>query len=179
LFRPTNLSNQKFLDAFLAQEDNQQLCQRVIASPDDTQKRNDELNSRIQEFYAELQLIKYISSLIRFTAIELAVRTQKIGKVFQPTDEIERVIDSFVSDTGKSEWENKAKWEDVIADKRVLDAVQTLTEKEREILALLYLRNLKEVEAATLLGTSQQAVSKTKKRALLKLRKQLLGGENT
>ncbi|MGP0750647.1 hypothetical protein ACAG12_26510, partial [Escherichia coli] len=82
------LSNQKFLDAFLAQEENQQLCQRVIASPDDTQKRN-ELNSRIQEFYAELQLIKYISSLIRFTAIELAVRTQKIGKVFQPTDQIE------------------------------------------------------------------------------------------
>ncbi|KZE49334.1 sigma-70 family RNA polymerase sigma factor [Brevibacillus parabrevis] len=178
MFRPTNLSNQKFLDAFLAQEENQQLCQRVIASPDDTQKRN-ELNSRIQEFYAELQLIKYISSLIRFTAIELAVRTQKIGKVFQPTDEIERVLDSLVSDTGRSEWENKAKWEDVIADKRVLDAVQTLTEKEREILALLYLRNLKEVETATLLGTSQQAVSKTKKRALLKLRKQLEGGENT
>ncbi|WP_412677637.1 hypothetical protein [Brevibacillus agri] len=30
-----------------------------------------------------------------------------------------------------------------------------------------------------MLGTSQQAVSKTKKRALLKLRKQLEGGENT
>ncbi|RAT99235.1 sigma-70 family RNA polymerase sigma factor [Brevibacillus sp. Leaf182] len=171
----TDVANQKLLDAFLAQADIQLLYQRVLTSPGDTQK-SDELDSRLQEFYAEVQLTKFISSLIRFTAIELAVRNQKIGKVCQPTDEIEMVVDNLVSDTNKSEREDTFEWEDVLADKRVLDAVQTLTEKEQEILKLLYLRNLKEAEAASLSGISQQAVSKTKKRALLKIRKQLEGG---
>ncbi|MDC0760640.1 sigma-70 family RNA polymerase sigma factor [Brevibacillus sp. AG] len=175
MIKLTDVANQKLLDAFLAQADNQQLYQRVHASLGDTQ-RSDELNSRFQEFYAEVQFTKFISSLIRFTAIELAVRNQKIGNACQPTDEIERVVDSLVSDTEKSEQEDKSEWVDVLADKRILDAVQSLTEKEQEILKLLYLRNLKEVEVARLSGVSQQAVSKAKKRALLKLRKQLEGG---
>ncbi|BAH46565.1 hypothetical protein BBR47_55880 [Brevibacillus brevis NBRC 100599] len=171
----TDVANQRLLDAFLAQEDNQQLYERVFNSPHDTQ-RNDELDSRFQEFYGEVRFTKFISSLIRFTAIELAVRNQKTSNVCQPTDEIERVIDSLVSDPDKSEREDNSEWEDVLSDKRILDAVQALTENEQEILTLLYLRNLKEAEAASLLGVSQQAVSKTKKRALLKLRKQLEGG---
>ncbi|WP_157448589.1 sigma-70 family RNA polymerase sigma factor [Brevibacillus brevis] len=171
----TDVANQRLLDAFLAKEDNQQLYQRVFNSPDDTQ-RNDELDSRFQEFYGEVRFTKFISSLIRFTAIELAVRNQKTSNACQPTDEIERVIDSRVSDSDKSEREDNFEWEDVLVDKRILDAVQTLTEKEQDILKLLYLRNLKEAVAASLLGVSQQAVSKTKKRALLKLRKQLEGG---
>ncbi|WJQ81597.1 sigma-70 family RNA polymerase sigma factor [Brevibacillus brevis] len=175
MIKLTDVANQKLLDAFLAQADNQLLYQRVLASPGDKQ-RSDELDSRLQTFYAEVQLTKFISSLIHFTAIELAVRNQKIGNICQPTDEIEMVVDNLISDTYKSEREDTSEWEDVLADKRVLDAVQTLTEKEQEILKLLYLRNLKEVEAASLLGVSQQAVSKTKKRALLKLRKQLEGG---
>lgn len=171
----TDVDNQRLLDAFLAKEDNQQLYQRVFNSPHDTQ-RNDELDSRFQEFYGEVRFTKFISSLIRFTAIELAVRNQKTSNACQPTDEIERVMDSLVSDSDKSEREDNSEWEDVLSDKRILDAVQALTENEQEILTLLYLRNLKEAEAASLLGVSQQAVSKTKKRALLKLRKQLGGG---
>ncbi|MED1944892.1 MULTISPECIES: sigma-70 family RNA polymerase sigma factor [Brevibacillus] len=171
----TDVANQRLLDAFLAQEDNQQLYQRVLNSLDDTQ-RNDELESRFLEFYDEVRFTKFISSLIRFTAIELAVRNKRTSNACQPTDEIERVIDSLVSDSDKSEREDNFDWKDVLADKRILDAVQTLTEKEQEMLTLLYLRNLKEAEAASLLVVSQQAVSKTKKRALLKLRKQLEGG---
>ncbi|OUQ85204.1 hypothetical protein B5G50_28320 [Brevibacillus brevis] len=171
----TDVDNQRLLDAFLAQEDNQQLYQRALNSPDDTQG-NRELDCRFQKFYDEVRFTKFISSLIRFTAIELAVRNQKTSKACQPTDEIERVMDSLVSDSEKSEREDNSEWEDVLADKRLLDAVHDLTENEQEILTLLYLRNLKEAEAASLLGISQQAVSKTKKRALLKLRKQLEGG---
>lgn len=171
----TDVANQRLLDAFLAQEDNQQLYQRVFNSPEDRQ-RNDELDSRFQEFWDEVRFTKFLSSLIRFTAIELAVRNQKTSNACQPTDEVERVIDSLVSDSDKSEWEDNFEWKDVLADKRIWDAVQTLTEKEQEVLTLLYLRNLKEAKAASLLGVSQQTVSKTKKRALLKLRKQLEGG---
>jgi RNA polymerase sigma factor (sigma-70 family) len=163
----TDVANQRLLDAFLAQGDNQQLYERVLASPDDA-RRSDELGSRFQDFYAELRFTKFISSLIRFTAIELGVRNQKIANACQPTDEIERVVDSLVIDTEKSEREEQSDWQDVLTDKRILE--------EQEMLTLLYLRNLKEVEAAHMLGVSQQAVSKSKKRALLKLRKQLEGG---
>ncbi|MFF0830532.1 hypothetical protein ACFYU8_26635 [Brevibacillus sp. NPDC003359] len=62
MIKLTDVANQKLLDVFLSQADNQLLYQRVLASPGDTQ-RSDELDSRLQEFYAEIQLTKFISSL--------------------------------------------------------------------------------------------------------------------
>lgn len=45
-----------------------------------------------------------------------------------------------------------------------------LTEKEKNILSLIYMKELKEGEIAMSLNISQQAVSKTKRRALQKIR---------
>ncbi|TQK42171.1 RNA polymerase sigma factor (sigma-70 family) [Brevibacillus sp. AG162] len=172
----TDAANKKFLDAFLAQADNQELYQRVLFSPDDT-KGIEELNRRFKEFYAEARLIKYISSIIHYTSIELSLRNRKIDKACQPTDEIERLVDGLTCISNEGDREGIQEWKDALSDKRLLEAIQRLTEKEQATLTLLYLRNLKEREVARLLGVTQQAVSKVKKRALLKLRKQLEGGE--
>ncbi|MGF9908113.1 sigma-70 family RNA polymerase sigma factor [Brevibacillus porteri] len=176
MIKLTDAANKKFLDAFLAQADNQELYQRVLFSPDDT-KGIEELNRRFKEFYAEARLIKYISSIIHYTSIELSLRNRKIDKACQPTDEIERLVDGLTCISNEGDREGVQEWKDALSDKRVLEAIQRLTEKEQTTLTLLYLRNLKEREVARLLGVTQQAVSKVKKRALLKLRKQLEGGE--
>jgi RNA polymerase sigma factor (sigma-70 family) len=172
----TDAANKKFLDAFLAQADNQELYQRVLFSPDDT-KCIEELNRRFKEFYAEARLIKYISLIIHYTSIELSLQNRKIDKACQPTDEIERLVDGLTCISNEGHREGVQEWKDALSDKRVLEAIQRLTEKEQTTMTLLYLRNLKEREVACLLGVTQQAVSKVKKRALLKLRKQLEGGE--
>ncbi|MFS0558711.1 sigma-70 family RNA polymerase sigma factor [Brevibacillus sp. 179-C9.3 HS] len=172
MIKLTDVANQKLLDAFLAQVDNQQLYQRVLASPDDTQGI-DELHRRFQEFYAELRLTKYISSIIHYTAIELAVRNRKLGNVCKPMDDMEKVADGVMSTVNDSDQDDMGEWKDVLSDKRVLDAIHQLTEKEQKVITLLYLKNLRESGAANLLGISQQAVSKAKKRALEKLRDQL------
>ncbi|HEY8531491.1 MAG TPA: sigma factor-like helix-turn-helix DNA-binding protein [Limnochorda sp.] len=52
-------------------------------------------------------------------------------------------------------------------------AVRRLTPRQQEVVFLVVCRNLTEAEAGTLLGTSQQSVSKTKQRALERLRRLL------
>lgn len=59
--------------------------------------------------------------------------------------------------------------------KRVMQAIKTLTPKERHLLELLYFgeKQLTDVETAALLGVSHQYVSKAKKKVFLKISKKV------
>ncbi|MGM0712515.1 sigma-70 family RNA polymerase sigma factor [Brevibacillus parabrevis] len=168
----TDIANQKLMKAFLVQADNQQIYQCLCAYPEDTQC-TEELKRRFEEFLKEIRLIKYISSIIHYTAIELSLHKRKQDRIYHPVDDFEKLVDGLTYTTNELIVEEKQCWKEVLTDKRLLDAIHKLTEKEQTILNLLFLENIKESEVACLFGVSQQAISKTKKRALLKLRKQL------
>ncbi|WP_051530085.1 sigma-70 family RNA polymerase sigma factor [Anoxybacteroides tepidamans] len=59
--------------------------------------------------------------------------------------------------------------EDHITNPVLYEAVQSLTEKQKEVISLAYVKGLKDTEIGVLLNKSQQAVSKIHKAALRRI----------
>lgn len=66
---------------------------------------------------------------------------------------------------------NSSRIEDHISNKQLYSAIQKLTDNQRQILSLAYVSCLNDSEIAEKLNKSQQAVSKSHKRALNKLKR--------
>lgn len=63
--------------------------------------------------------------------------------------------------------------EDYVDNPKLYAAVQHLTDREKEVLKMVFVFDLKVTEIAKIMNVSHQAVSKTKLKALHKLRKYL------
>jgi RNA polymerase sigma factor (sigma-70 family) len=63
--------------------------------------------------------------------------------------------------------------EDIITDSKLYQIVSTLTENQKEILSLAYVKQLRDVEIAKILKKSQQAISRSHQRALEIIRESL------
>lgn len=67
------------------------------------------------------------------------------------------------------------KLENIITDDKIASLIKNnLTDRQKLILYLAYVTELKDVEIARKLGITQQVVSKTRNKALLNIRKELL-----
>lgn len=60
----------------------------------------------------------------------------------------------------------------IFEDKQLYDIVSTLTEKQKKILYLLFVKNWTEEELAIELGVSKQAINKVKNYTLRKIKKE-------
>ena len=67
-------------------------------------------------------------------------------------------------------------WGAVLENEELLNAVSTLTERQQHVLWLLFIDGLQAREVRKQLDVSIQAVTKTKQRALTKIKQQLLEG---
>lgn len=68
-------------------------------------------------------------------------------------------------------------WDNVLEDAELLEAVSSLTERQQQVLWLLFIEELQPIEAKEKLNVSVQAISKTKQRALIKIKQRLQEGE--
>nr|WP_243183542.1 sigma factor-like helix-turn-helix DNA-binding protein [Anaerosolibacter carboniphilus] len=66
-------------------------------------------------------------------------------------------------------------YHEIFTDKKVLEAINTLTDRQRQIIHECIIKDKGEETIAKELGISKQAVNKIKKTALDKLRKQIGG----
>lgn len=160
LLRDNILKENKVFRSFLNDPENKRIYEKVIES-----NREDlliDLNRRFKEFFLEVRLIKYISTIIHNSVIELDIQARKKAQFLDPYD---------------SALHDKLSTQEALGDKKVLfddevisKAFQSLTNNEKKVITLTYLKELKESEIAKQLNITQQAVSKTKCRALKKLR---------
>jgi len=156
------LKQNKVFCSFLNDPENKRLYNKVVES-----NREDlltELNKRFKEFFLEIRLRKYISTIIHNSVVELDIQRRKKEQFLAPYDERVQLkynySASFYID----------KLSSIYTDKKINDVLKALTEKEKKVISLLFFKDLKEVEVAKLLNISQQAVSKTKQRALQKIK---------
>ncbi|CAM5798176.1 MULTISPECIES: sigma-70 family RNA polymerase sigma factor [Brevibacillus] len=163
LLRDNAIRNNKVIKLFLEIPENKSLYDQVIES-----KHNEnalkELNKRFVDFYLEIRLVKYISTIIHNSVIELDLRSSKKEKSLLPYDET--IHDKHFSTTNTAQ--------DTILDNKIpIECFKSLTKKEKNIIYFIFYKELKEAEIARYLNISQQAVSKTKRRALQKIREEL------
>ncbi|WP_432803717.1 sigma-70 family RNA polymerase sigma factor [Brevibacillus borstelensis] len=120
--------------------------------------------TRFVNFYLEIRLVKYISTIIHYSVIELHLRNSKKEKSLLPYDET--IHDKHFSTTNTTQ-------NTILDDKIPINCFNLLTKKEKNIIYFIFYKELREAEIARYLNISQQAVSKTKRRALQKIREEL------
>ena len=170
------------IQSFLSSESHYQLFMKTIDNP--TQENRNQLNHAFKEFYNEIRFKKYISTAIwrharDYLSKEKRERTRYLLIMDQPIGDQEK---------GGSYGEQVAiedNQEDIQAD-HLLDHIENpelyvvlshLTKKQLQVLDLYILHQLTHREIAVLLGVSQQAVSKTIRQSLAKIRDRLEEGE--
>lgn len=135
-----------------------------------------------RQFIFRIRFIKYLTSAMRFSQIDFNKRRQKriaktplvfdtpvgeskdikYGELIQ-LEHIQNDQEMFVLNTEQFLAQ--------ISDERVHHAITQLTSKQKEIIALSYGCDEYDVEIAKRLGVSPQAVCKSRKSAIYKLRK--------
>ncbi|WP_075618775.1 sigma factor-like helix-turn-helix DNA-binding protein [Paenisporosarcina indica] len=166
------------IKSFFEAPGNLDLLKEVIDNPTDLLKKK--LDDTFREFYFKIRFTTYLSQAIYFNAINFDKKIKLFSErnltiLDKPLkgDHEGTLIDVLSS----AEWKDK---QDVfpassdISDHLTSDSLfygaQLLTDNQRQLLSLAYIYGLNDSEIAVYLNKSQQAVSRSHKKALSKLR---------
>ena len=164
--------------SFLKNPMHKRLYHQAICNP--TQENKHQLDKLFKAFYFEIRFASHIASTIHFNAINYDKRFRKMNTRFHLT--LDATVSSEDGETTFKELlaDDKAHLiiVEIISKRSILEqvecpilhrALQTLSDKQLEIIQLVYLHGLSDTEVSRVLNISQQSVSKTHKKALKKL----------
>jgi RNA polymerase sigma factor (sigma-70 family) len=146
---------------------------------------HEELERRFAEHYFEMRFLGFIRKHIHYEAQHLLRKSRAMhrqeplwlnGTVGDEEGTGHETLD-LVEDPDVSVEEKVVERTEALGDltsnEALHAALQSLTEKQQLILQLLYVEGLTEQEAADVLGISQQAVNKSKRKSLAQLRRKI------
>ncbi len=177
------LMKDPFLRRFLSDDENYQLFQNYQQNPSlETAK---ELDYKFRKELTKARAMAYLSKVIRRKAIEFDkddrnYRSRFTTTLDQPTEEGDGHtnkddIESTIDLSNRVE----TRIEDIINTNPSLgSAIGSLTSRQRKILFLSFVEGFTGKEIAEKLGSSPQAVSKSKKKALDTLRREINGRDD-
>jgi RNA polymerase sigma factor (sigma-70 family) len=166
----------RLIRSFLQNETSALLFHHAVAEP--TIQNKQRVEERFQTFYEEIRCISYLSGLIHYHAIayDKRIRAQTVGcplRLHAPIGEEDAgiLLDLIADPEGEYMYNDVFNsLEELSEEKPLYYALRLLTPKERRILEWGYLYNFSDTEIAEKLGVSQQTVSRTRNKALDKLR---------
>ncbi len=176
--------NNQIIKAFLSKEENYQLFKKALCYP--TLQNQELLDKTFRAFYFYIRFTAYVSSTLYFHGINLDKRIRKTNYRFPIT--LDQPMDYNSEISHKDLVEHRENFEiesenllDYIINPNLYDALQEITPNQMEILHLVYVKGFTDTEVSFLLNKSQQAVSKSRSKALKKVRKYMEGisGEYT
>jgi DNA-directed RNA polymerase specialized sigma24 family protein len=172
-----NINMDKLIENFISN----QLSNHNLNNDKFFSELKDEFNSYVFKVY----LYSYIKKTIIFSAIQIKKQRNKINKreslslnVIDPNFNEERI--NLIADDRNDELnefnikENNYNYNEISYDERIVNAVNLLTDKQKEIIYRCIILGESDTLAAKKIGVSKQAVNKIKLAALNKLRKELL-----
>lgn len=165
------------LQSFLSNPENYRLCREYCDEP--TERKRNNLEERFKEFYTRIRTISYFSKAIRFTAQHYDKKIRSINDRFMlildsPIDkessEGTQSLKDLIVDKGSEVEIPYTKLEDYIEHKHLYNAIKSLTEQQKRILYLAFIKDMGDTEISKALNVTQQAISKSKRNALRKVR---------
>lgn len=162
-----NLKNNPIIKDFLNDLNNYKLLLRNITDPSSSNKTL--LDEAFKNFFFEVRFTTYISSLIRYSSIDFDKKERKIQKkaALILDDTFNNI--KFNMTTQESSLDD-AEIENITSSSLLYKGLLLLTKKEKEVLEESYIMSLSDTEIARKKNVSQQAISKTRTKALKKLR---------
>lgn len=168
-------------NAFIKSEEGDELVRAYLSKP--SKENLDRLNEAFKAHYLKIKTFSYFSKTIGFEAKHFDKKRRKIADRFllildAPIDGEESMTmkDVIVDPIQNTSDIPSETWEDNITNEDIRNAIKDLTERQKEVIKYSFFQDMKDREIANKLGISQQAVSKTRRAALEKLRRELCIG---
>jgi RNA polymerase sigma factor (sigma-70 family) len=176
-----NLYNSNVFRSFITDNENREVFEEAICNPNNLNKQL--LEERFKKFYFNIRFTSYLSTSIHFNAVnfdkkdrKLKTRNQLILHNAHNEDPnmslIEMIPEQSRGNCPEEAYEDTLKEvEEIVESEDLYNALQQLTSNQKEIIRLAYIDGMKDIEIASTLRKSQQAVSKSHQKALFTLRK--------
>ena len=133
----------------------------------------EKLNSAYSDFVNYTVILSLIQTNIKYKSLHVRERLYQNTQELVSEEKWEYTLDQQQSPLLPLKIDQ---WGAVLENEELLNAVSTLTERQQHVLWLLFIDGLQATEVRKQLDVSIQAVSKTKQRALTKIKQQLLEG---
>lgn len=170
----------KAVKSFLEVERNKKLFFHVISYPTPENKRI--LDEEFRKHFFTIRFTAFISSLIYYNAINYDKRHRMLSNRYQLTldkpigvnHEKQSFKDLLKDSYSQIQIDNILESSDIkdyLSEELYVKAIDQLTKKQKEVINLAYVKGYSDTEIGTLLGKSQQAISKLHKKALEKMHK--------
>ncbi|BCB36019.1 DNA-directed RNA polymerase sigma-70 factor [Bacillus cereus] len=169
--------NQPIVESFLREDKNYFLFKNAIIDP--TEENKHRLDLAFKQHYKQVKMISYISKLIYFYSIDfdkkISLNNQRqllnldtpISTEENNTTSKLDILTSSKEDLTYLEFENIQKdIKEHISNDILFASLNLLSDKQLEILKLIYIVNYNNKEVAKLLGESEQTVSYNHKKPL-------------
>ncbi|MDT9027482.1 sigma-70 family RNA polymerase sigma factor [Rossellomorea yichunensis] len=175
-----DLKGNKAVESFLSQSKHQELLKEFLTSP--SPSAEDYLNEAFKAHYFAIRFTSYVSSSLYFHSVNFDKkirlhRGRQLLTLDQPlSGEKEGTFKDIIPDSEESFILPEQSLKDAISDDALLAAFRKLTNKQRAILDLAYVNGMSDTEIARVLRVTQQAVSKSHRNALARLREELQKG---
>lgn len=148
--------------SFLADAQNLYLVQHAILYPNDCNLKM--VDETFQAHYQRVQKIKYISNLIYFFSLDFDKKKRRLQNRFL------LVADSGLMDDGIREEESEEEGLlEKIENEQLFKGLQKLTDKQLQILEMIYVKDYSIKVIAETLKTTPQNISNLHRKALKKL----------
>ncbi|NMH70665.1 sigma-70 family RNA polymerase sigma factor [Bacillus sp. RO3] len=178
-----HLKHNKAVDSFISRPENQKLIEDFLRHPS---ARNEErLNEAFKAHYFDIRFTSYVSSSLYFHSVNFDKHVRKYSERHPLTldNKGDHEGGSFIDLVPDPSSEippflNYSTLTECLENEELLHALEGLTDKQKRILDLAYVQELNDTEIAQILGVSQQAVSKTHRKALNILKSILEKGES-
>jgi RNA polymerase sigma factor (sigma-70 family) len=182
------LFNQPVIISFFSKEENKRLLTDALIQKDKASKV--QLDKKFSEYYQIAKTIKYLSNLIYFYSIDFDKRIRKYksryltvldkpmskNSIENESSLLMNLSDNFNLEESISQKIN-GNLEQYIQDENVLKALKMLSMKQRRILELIYIKQLKHKEIALIENKTPQSISQLHKHTLKKLKEYILREE--
>lgn len=163
---------------FESSSENKILLKKAIEKKD--KNASEMLDEKFKEFFFQFRIISYISKLSRNLSIDFDKRQRKLKGKFQLlldgpngsnlinlTKEENDFLEEILANSEKTHLT------DYVDDTKLINALNELTSKQRKVIKLIYIYELKQSDIARLLNETPQSITNTKRKALKKIRKLL------
>jgi RNA polymerase sigma factor (sigma-70 family) len=182
-FEKNNLEliNSSVFKSFRSSKENLEVYEKAICEPNE--KTLKKLEQSFKEHYFKLRFTSYLATSIHYNAVNFDKKERKIKNRNQlilnqmNKDESNLSLMELVPDNSRVNQPEEAfedgldRIEEIMSDELLVEAISLLTNNQKEIIKLAYINGLKDTEIGEILNKSQQAVSKSHRKALEILRK--------
>ncbi|MER2180434.1 MAG: sigma-70 family RNA polymerase sigma factor [Desemzia incerta] len=149
---------------FLKEAKYQKIYKHYLETNDS--KLFEQLNGDYSDFVNYTILLSLIQTNIKYTSLHVRESLQKQYSEIVSEESLEYAVNQEQStELGLP----PKRWEFIMEDEALIEAVSSLTKREEQVIWLLFVEDKTNTDITTILGVSQQSISKTKRRALKKL----------